>query len=128
MVSLAVKFSELKFDITYRTSEMTAAQLIIVGLVVVGISWAWSSFSRARKEEEEQKRREREGWRSSTPVRGYSYGSTANNHDHQKRQYRTQDEADRIIARMRSQGKDSMGTLRSYYNPDYGKWFVGNGY
>ena len=64
MVSLAVKFSELKFDITYRTSEMTAAQLIIVGLVVVGISWAWSSFSRARKEEEEQKRRERERWRS----------------------------------------------------------------
>ena len=54
LVSLAVKFSELKFDITYRTSEMTAAQLIIVGLVVVGISWAWSSFSRARKEEEEK--------------------------------------------------------------------------
>lgn len=56
-----------------------------------------------------------------------NYGSTANNHDYQKRQYRTQDEADRIIARMRSEGKDSIGTLCSYYNPEYDKWFVGNG-
>ena len=82
---------------------MTAAQL--VGLIVVGVGiWLWRS---ARKEEGKRKQREREGWRSfnSTPVRGHSYRSTANNHDHQKRQYRTQDDADRIIARMRSKVK-----------------------
>jgi hypothetical protein len=98
--------------------------VVIIGVTLVAISisvWAWRI---SKKEEEKASERE---WSGSC---GYgstrSYGSTSNNHDHQKRQYRTQDEADMIISRMRSQGKDTMGTLRSYYNPDYGKWFVGN--
>ena len=52
------------------------------------------------------------------------YGSF-NNHDDQKRQYLTQDEAEQVIAGMRRQGKDK-GTLVSYYNPHYCRWFVGN--
>lgn len=49
-----------------------------------------------------------------------------NNHDRDKRQYNTAEAADRVIFRMQRQGKDPRGTLRAYYNPDYGKWFIGN--
>ena len=48
------------------------------------------------------------------------------NHDHEKRQYSTEAGAEDVIIRMRGQGKDPEGTLRAYYNPDYGMWFVGN--
>ncbi|KAL7554591.1 hypothetical protein ACHAWF_018092 [Thalassiosira exigua] len=53
------------------------------------------------------------------------YGSLVNNHDHQKRQYDTQEEAEEVIERMHSQGYDSEGRLTTYYNLEYRKWFVG---
>lgn len=60
--------------------------------------------------------------------RNYSYlSSRRSNHDDQKRRYICQEDAEEVIRRMRRQGKDPNGTLRSYYNPDYGSWFVGNG-
>jgi hypothetical protein len=54
--------------------------------------------------------------------------SVSNDHDNEKRQYRTQDDANEVIVRMRCQGFDTYGTLMSYYNPDYDRWFVGNGF
>jgi hypothetical protein len=48
------------------------------------------------------------------------------NHDHLKRQYASCSEAEEVVDRMRRQGADPDGTLRCYYNPHYGKWFVGN--
>jgi hypothetical protein len=49
-----------------------------------------------------------------------------NNHDDEKRQYCSRQEAEEVITRMRMKGLDEYGTLRAYYNSDYGKWFVGN--
>ena len=54
--------------------------------------------------------------------------STSKDHDHEKRQYRTQEDANDVIVRMRRQGFDAYGTLKSYYNPEYDRWFVGNGF
>lgn len=54
--------------------------------------------------------------------------SSVNNHDDKKRQYHTQNEAEDVIARMRDQGLDTCRTLKSYYNPQYDRWFVGNGW
>lgn len=54
--------------------------------------------------------------------------STSNDHDNEKRQYRTQEDANDVIVRMRRQGFDTYGTLKSYYNPEYDRWFVGNGF
>ena len=53
------------------------------------------------------------------------YGSR-NNHDNQKRPYSRWEDAEEVIRRMRRQGLDDAGTLRAYYNHDYGKWFIGN--
>lgn len=53
-----------------------------------------------------------------------NYGSSGR--DDRKRQYGTQNEADRVISRMQRQGKVPNDTLNSYYNRRYGKWFVGN--
>jgi hypothetical protein len=52
--------------------------------------------------------------------------SSSANHDHLKRQYASFSEAEEVVDRMRRQGADPDGTLRCYYNPHYGKWFVGN--
>ena len=59
--------------------------------------------------------------------RSSSFNTTRNNnHDDQKIQYGTEEDANAVITDMRRQGKDEEGTLQSYYNPEYGKWFVGN--
>eukprot|EP00956_Cyclotella_meneghiniana_P009618 scaffold13283_cov82-Cyclotella_meneghiniana.AAC.5 len=73
---------------------------------------------------EENQYQSRYSVRHQIPVRR----GNRNNHDHQKRQYRSQCEAEEVILKMRMQGQDDEGTLRSYYNPDYDAWFVGNSY
>ena len=49
------------------------------------------------------------------------------NHDARKRQYKSQSEANKVVQRMRSQGLDKKGTLRSYYNDRTGLYHIGNG-
>lgn len=49
------------------------------------------------------------------------------NHDARKRQYKSQSEANKVVERMRSQGLDKKGTLRSYYNDCTGLYHIGNG-
>lgn len=49
------------------------------------------------------------------------------NHDSRKRRYKSQEEADKVVKRMRDQGADPDGTLRSYSNERKGAYFVGNG-
>ena len=55
----------------------------------------------------------------------FEYCATGN-HDHMKRQYNSEEDAEEVIRRMRMQGKDDEGTLGAYYNHDYCKWFIGN--
>ena len=65
--------------------------------------------------------------RSSPP--SYSMGvrhRRSRNHDHEKQQYNSEEDAEEVIRRMRMQGKDDEGTLGAYYNHDYCKWFIGN--
>ena len=62
---------------------------------------------------------------SSPPAIRYS---SLNNHDDKKRKYDTQEGAEDVIARMTDQGFNAHGTLKSYYNQEYNKWFVGNGF
>lgn len=95
-----------------ETQDLVGA--LLLGAICIGL-WAWNQF---REGKVKQQRLQKESW---------NYGSTVNNHDNEKRQYRTQEEADRVVGRMRRHGKDGTGRLNSYYNPDYGKWFVGNG-
>ena len=45
--------------------------------------------------------------------------------DDQKRKYLTHADAEEAIASMRLQGKDKDLELMSYYNPVYGRWFIG---
>jgi len=49
------------------------------------------------------------------------------NHDARKRQYKSQSEANKVVERMRNQGLDKKGTLRSYYNDRTGLYHIGNG-
>lgn len=50
----------------------------------------------------------------------------AKNHDHEKRKYRSREDADKVIDKMRRRGKDPKDTLNSYYNTKYSSWFIGN--
>ena len=102
-------------------STMAVTQEVVIGTLLLGAIcigvWAWHQIQKAKEEQEEHERKELQR----------NCGRTMNNHDQQKRQYRTQDEADGMINRMQGQGLYGDGTLRSYYNSDYGRWFVGNG-
>ena len=94
---------------------MTITQAVVICTLLFGVicicAWVWHRIQRRKEEQEEHERCESQR----------KYGSTTNNHDYQKRQYRTQDEADGVINRMRGQGLDGGGTPRSYYNSDYGR-------
>ena len=97
------------------TQEVDIGTLLLAAILCIAV-WAWHRIQKAKEEEQERHERQQR-----------SYGSTTSNHDHQKRQYRSRDEANEVIERMHGQGLDGNGTLRSYYNSDYGRWFVGNG-
>ena len=48
-----------------------------------------------------------------------------NDHDDRKRLYSSKAAADRVVARMRSQGVPGAERLNSYFNEERDGWFVG---
>eukprot|EP00966_Prymnesium_polylepis_P309037 7141162-Prymnesium_polylepis.1 len=56
---------------------------------------------------------------------GSTMGSTPNNHDDCKRKYGSKAAADRVVARMRSQGVPHAERLNSYFNEERNGWYVG---
>jgi len=49
-----------------------------------------------------------------------------NNHDQDKRPYRSKEDAEVVIQKMKRQGHDPNDTLVSYFNTELGAWFIGN--
>jgi len=49
-----------------------------------------------------------------------------NNHDQDKRPYRSKEDAEVVVQEMKRRGRDPNDTLVSYFNTEIGAWFVGN--
>ena len=118
-----VKFSQSNQKCSYRIMKcedhflkmMPPNQEVFIALLagavcVCALIWCW-----VQKEKEEDEAR----WE---PQR--CYGSS--DHDDGKKKYTSRADAEAVINRMQCQGLDPMERLGLYYNPDYGKWFVGN--
>ena len=85
----------------------------------------WQENQR-RKQQEETNRIEEQRLLKEQEILAKQYNCHGSSRrDDQKRKYLTHADAEEAIASMRLQGKDKDLTLMSYYNPVYGRWFIG---
>ena len=85
----------------------------------------WQENQR-RKQQEEAHRIEQQRLLKEQEILAKQYNCHGSSRrDDQKRKYLTHADAEEAIASMRLQGKDKDLTLMSYYNPVYGRWFIG---
>jgi len=85
----------------------------------------WQENER-RKQQEEATRIEQQRLLKEQEILAKQYNCHGSSRrDDQKRKYLTHADAEEAIASMRLQGKDKDLTLMSYYNPVYGRWFIG---
>jgi len=85
----------------------------------------WQENQR-RKQQEEATRIEQQRLLKEQEILAKQYNCHGSSkRDGQKRKYLTHADAEEAIASMRLQGKDKDLELMSYYNPVYGRWFIG---
>jgi len=68
-------------------------------------------------------------YRQRQPRDFQSFGTPSNlnnNHDQDKRPYRSKEDAEVVVQEMKRRGRDPNDTLVSYFNTEIGAWFVGN--